>query len=245
MAAPPQPEEVPVSLPSEPGRDDYDLPPVNVVVPDDARELDRDMLAYRRERKAERRRQRLARFLRPFRSPEFGGRAAIIPLIAVCLAVTLIGGGLLLVAPLGPAAAPTLNQLQTAPPTELKPLPDGTVKVNGAEVQVRSLFSSAMALVPVDCACDAALHRLSVQAAAAKVKLYFVAANEEAPQLGGLVDQDSDGRAVAVIDDQDVLSNAFGPLSLTVLLVYRDATAELHRALPADFKLTAVMRTLG
>src|ERR1700761_2319330 len=143
MAAPPQPEEVPVSLPSEPGRDDYDLPPVNVVVPDDARELDRDMLAYRRERKAERRRQRLARFLRPFRSPEFGGRAAIIPLIAVCLAVTLIGGALLSVATMGPAAAPTLSPPQTAQPAPLVALPSGPVKVNGAEVQVRSLVSSA------------------------------------------------------------------------------------------------------
>jgi hypothetical protein len=245
MAASPQPEEVPVSLPSEPGRDDYGLPPVNVVVPDDARELDRDLLAYRRERKAERRRQRLTRFLRPFRSPEFGGRAAIIPLIAVCLAVSLIGGALLSVATMGPAAAPTLNQPQTAPPAVLTPLPDGTVKVDGAEKRVRSLVSSVMALVPVGCACDPALRRLSAQAAAAKVTLYFVAALEEAPQLGGLVDQDSGGAAVPVTDDQNVLSDTFRPASLTVLLVYQDATAELHRALPADFQLTATMGKLG
>ena len=46
---------------SEPGRDDGNLPPVNIVVPDDARELDRDVLAYHRELRARRRRQRLTR----------------------------------------------------------------------------------------------------------------------------------------------------------------------------------------
>jgi hypothetical protein len=245
MAASPQPEEVPVSLPSEPGRDDYDLPPVNVVVPDDARELDRDMLAYRRERRAERRRQRLTRFFGPFRSPGFGGRTAIIPLIAVCLAVSLIGGALLSVATMGPASAPTVSGSQTAPATVPVALPPGDVRVNGAERPVRSLVTSAIALVPVDCACDAALRRLSGQAVAAKVKLYFAAASEEAPALGGLVDQDSGGVAIPVTDDQNVLSDTYRPASLTVLLVYRDATAQLVRTLPADFQLTATMRKLG
>ena len=76
-----------MSFASEPGRDDGSLPPVNIVIPDDARELDRDVLAYRREMRAKRRRQRLLRLFRPFRGPEFGGHAAIIPLIAVCLAI--------------------------------------------------------------------------------------------------------------------------------------------------------------
>ena len=52
-----------MSFASEPGRDDGNLPPVNIVIPDDARELDRDVLAYRRELRAKRRRQRLVRLL--------------------------------------------------------------------------------------------------------------------------------------------------------------------------------------
>ena len=71
-----------MSFASEPGRDDGNLPPVNVVIPDDARELDRDVLAYRREMRANRRRQRFLRIFQPFRTPEVGGHAAIIPLIA-------------------------------------------------------------------------------------------------------------------------------------------------------------------
>ena len=74
-----------MSFASEPGRDDGNLPPVNIVIPDDARELDRDVLAYRRELRAKRRRQRLMRLLRPFRTLGFGGHAAIIPLIATCV----------------------------------------------------------------------------------------------------------------------------------------------------------------
>ena len=42
-----------MSFASGPGRDDGSLPPVNIVIPDDARELDRDVLAYRRELRKE------------------------------------------------------------------------------------------------------------------------------------------------------------------------------------------------
>src|SRR5579863_2007668 len=124
----PQPEEVPVSFASEPGRDDGSLPPVNIVIPDDARELDRDVLAYRREMRAKRRRQRFLRFFRPFRTSEFGGHAAVIPLIAICLAICLVGGALLSVATMSPASAPTISGSQgtaqaVMPTGELTELP--------------------------------------------------------------------------------------------------------------------------
>src|SRR5262249_31149551 len=128
---PPQPEEVPVSFASEPGRDDGNLPPVNVVIPDDARELDRDVLAYRREIRAMRRRQRILRPFQPFRTQDLGGHAAVIPLIAICLAVCLVGGALLSVATMSPASAPTLNGGQgtaqaVLPAGELTALPAGS-----------------------------------------------------------------------------------------------------------------------
>ena len=44
--------EVLVNLGGEPERDDSGLPPVDIVVPDDARELERDVQAYRREQRA-------------------------------------------------------------------------------------------------------------------------------------------------------------------------------------------------
>lgn len=74
-----------MSFGSDPGRDDGSLPPVNMSIPDDARELDRDVIAYRRELRARRRRARFARVARPLR-----GHAVLLPLIAAFLAIALL-----------------------------------------------------------------------------------------------------------------------------------------------------------
>jgi hypothetical protein len=238
-----------VSFASEPGREDGNLPPVNVVIPDDARELDRDVLAYRRELRARRRRQRLMRLSRPFRLPEFGGQAAIIPLIAACLAISLVGGALLSVVTMSPASAPTLSAPRTSsqpagPAGDLTKLPTGTVQLNGRTVPVRSLVTSTIALVPADCGCGAELSRLAGQAVAAHVSLYFAGAGQVIPQLPALVTRYGDGAAVATADYDSVLSAAYRPAGLTVLLVFKDATAEVFRTLPASPQLASTLREL-
>jgi hypothetical protein len=91
-----------VSLDGEPGRDDGGLPPVNVEIPDDARELERDVLAYHREIRARRRRQRVRYTLRPFLNP-----STAVPLIAIFAALSLIAGVLLSALTITPASAPT------------------------------------------------------------------------------------------------------------------------------------------
>jgi len=239
-----------VSFASEPGRDDGNLPPVNIVIPDDARELDRDVLAYHRELRAMRRRQRLMRLFRPFRTPEFGGHAALIPLIAICLAVCLVGGALLSVATMSPASAPTLGgsggfPQTTAPAAKPAALPAGTVQLDGRTVQVRSLVTSAIALVPADCACGTELQRLAGQAVGAHVGLYFAGAGPAITQLDSLAARYGDGAAVATADNDSVLTSAYRPNGLTVLLVFRDATAEVVRNLQPDFQLTPTLRELG
>jgi hypothetical protein len=235
-----------VSFASEPGRDDGNLPPVNVVIPDDARELDRDVLAYRREQRAKRRRQRLMRLFRPFRMPQFGG-AAIIPLIAACLAISLVGGALLSIVTMSPASAPTLtapraSSQPTTPAAAPAQLPAGIVELGGRPVPVRSLVISAIALVPANCGCDAALSRLAGQAVAANVSLYFAGAGQAISQLPAVVDRDGDGAAVAISDSSDVLTVAYRPDGLIVLLVFKDATAVVLRDLQGDFDLA---QTLG
>lgn len=239
-----------MSFASEPGRDDSNLPPVNVVIPDDARELDRDVLAYHRELRTKRRRQRLARIFRPFRVSGFSGHAAIIPLIAACLAIALVGGALLSVATISPASAPTLSAPRTSaqpavPPADLTELPTGTVQVDGRTEPVRSLVSSAIALVPANCGCGAGLSRLAAQAVSAHAKLYFAAAGRVIPQLPILVTLYGDGAAVAVADNDGALSAAYHPSGLTVLLVFKDATAEVFREPGTDFQLVPVLRELG
>ena len=238
-----------MSFASEPGRDDGNLPPVNVVIPDDARELDRDVLAYHRELRARRRRQRLARIVRPLRASGFGGHAAIIPLIAACLAISLVGGALLSVVTMSPASAPTLSAPRSSAqpagsPGDLTELPTGTVELNGRTVQVRSLVSSTIALIPANCDCGAALGRLAGQAAGAHVGVYFSGADQEIAQLPALVGRYGDGAAVAVTDYAGVLSARYRPAGLTVLLVFRDATAEVLRGLPPNSQLVPMLREL-
>ena len=47
------------------GGSGWDEPPLDIQIPDDARELDRDVLAYHRELRAKRRRNRLRRLAGP------------------------------------------------------------------------------------------------------------------------------------------------------------------------------------
>jgi hypothetical protein len=239
-----------VSFASEPGQDDGNLPPVNVVIPDDARELDRDVLAYHRELRAKRRRQRLMRLYRPLRLSHFGGHAAIIPLIAACLAIALVGGALLSVFTMSPASAPTLSAPRTsgqptATPGDLTELPTGSVQIGERTVPLRSLVTSTIAIIPANCGCDAELGRLAGQAISADVGLYFVGDGQVIKQLPALVARDGDGAATAAADYDGVLSSAYHPTGLTVLLVFKDATVEVRRGLPADFQLVPILRELS
>jgi hypothetical protein len=240
-----------VSFASEPGRDDGSLPPENIVIPDDARELDRDVLAYHRELRARRRRERLLRLFAPFTRRGLGGHAAILPLIATCVALSMLAGAMLSVVAISPASAPTVPappQATAVPatvpatvPADLTSLPAGTVELNGRSQPVRSLVSSAIALVPADCDCGGALRRLASQAVAAHVGLYFAASGSAIAGLKGLAARYGGGAAVAVYDRTNVLGAAYRPTGLTVLLVYHDATAQVRRDLPPDFQLSAAL----
>jgi hypothetical protein len=238
-----------VSFASEPGRDDGNLPPVNIVIPDDARELERDVLAYHRELRAQRWRQRLRRVFGPFTRREFGGHAAILPLIATCVALSMLAGAMLSVVTISPASAPTVTSPPlasagpTARPGDLTSLPTGTVQLHG-RVPVRSLVKSALALVPAGCDCGRALWRLATQAAEAHVGVYFVGSGAAIPQLAGLTAQYGDGAAAPVYDTGNVLGATYHPIGLTVLLVYSDATARVYRDLPASFQLGPALEEL-
>ena len=236
-----------MSFASEPGQDDGSLPPVNIVIPDDARDLDRDVLAYRRELRAQRRRQRLMRLFRPFARREMGGHAAILPLVATCVALSMLAGAMLSVVTISPASAPTLSRppVASAKPADLTSLPSGTVQLDGRVVSVRSLVSSVLALVSADCGCGPALQRLARQAAAAHVGLYFVGSGAAMPRLATLTAQYGAGAAAAVYDTGNVLAARYRPAGITVLLVYSDATARIRRNLPSGFQLGSALRELA
>ena len=76
----------------EPERDETGLPPVDIEIPDDARELDRDVQAYYRELRAQRRQHR------GFRARgSLAKDGIVLPLLACCLILALITGTLLTV----------------------------------------------------------------------------------------------------------------------------------------------------
>ena len=82
----------------------WDEPPLDIQIPDDARELDRDVLAYHRELRAKRRRNRLRRLAGPF--APFAAHGSVMPLLASILAVCLVAGAMLSVATFSPATTP-------------------------------------------------------------------------------------------------------------------------------------------
>src|SRR6266487_3435613 len=93
----------------EPERDESGLPPVDIEIPDDARELDRDIHAYHRELRAERRRRRVQRL--------------IAPLTKHGMVVTLIAGTMLTVItsspePITPLPQPTRSAASPATPPD-------------------------------------------------------------------------------------------------------------------------------
>ncbi len=95
------------------------------------------------------------RLLRPFNGPGLGGPAALVPLIALCLAIALVGGALLSVLTISPAEQDTaLTHVGVAAgqprrPGPLTTLPAGSVRLDGkTSVPVRSLVSSASPSCP-------------------------------------------------------------------------------------------------
>ena len=79
----------------------WDGTPLDVHIPDDARELERDVLAYHREQRALRRRRLLRRVM--------PAQAGIMPLIASVLAVCLVAGMMLSVFTISPVDGTVKN----------------------------------------------------------------------------------------------------------------------------------------
>ena len=244
-----------MSFASEPGRDDSGLPPVNIEIPDDARELARDVLAYHREQRARRRRARLLRVLGPLSRLGFIRHGTIFPLIATCVAASMLAAAMLSVVTISPASAPTVDRSPPARASGAKtPLPDDTVKLGGGFVAARSLTRSVLVLIPPACGqppgteCGAALTGLATQATAARVGVYFVyyAGNTDGlAQQTALTARYGDGVARTVYDISGRLFSTFQVLEVTALLVRGDATVDVRQAFPPGFDLTPALRGLS
>ena len=230
----------------EQGHDDYGLPPVDIEIPDDARELSRDVQAYHRELRALRRHQRSMRWRAPFRRS-----GVAIPLLAGCLIVALVAvmiSAMLTTNPYLPPDQPTRQPTAgtsysttrnspshsaaasaTSPAggtsagktTAKTRLPGKTISVAGKPRPLRALRSTALAIVPANCGCDTAVRQLLIQARHAGILVYLVSPRgTSAAALSRLASLASGTKTTRVATDQgNVLTAAFNPVGFTVLLV--------------------------
>lgn len=112
----------------------WDESPLDIQIPDDARELDRDVLAYHRELRARRRRSRLRRLTSPF-----AGQGTVMPLLASILAVCLVAGAMLSVATFSPQMAPAEHHHQ---PTAVASSPQPSSQPPGTRTPAKASGSA-------------------------------------------------------------------------------------------------------
>lgn len=222
----------------DPERDDYGLPRVEVVIPDDARELERDLLAYRREERHRRRRERMHRVLGPI--TRFG---LAVPLIAGALIIALVSGTLITV--FGPrptsdtARRPLPKAPQAAPGQVGGPLPPAQVILNGKITPIRDVRPGVIGIVPPACRCQPILAELARRTAERKLKFWLVAdarRAKDAKAKDAALDAVRDlaaglhlGAPGVTDDRQGVLATTYGAKtpqpkggSLTAVLVHTD-----------------------
>ena len=234
----------------DPGRDDYGLPPVDIKVPDDARELDRDVLAYRRELRSLRR-QMLARRL----TGPLARDGMVLPLLAGCLALTLLAATLLTVFTVGqgtigqgqgpvggPFSHPAFARPGAASPVAGGsgaslgpaiggpggPLPDTMVLVGGQPRHLTDLtgpgeYPVVLALIPPACNCLRDLRQLTMQANWGGAQTYLVGVRGE--NVSQLSNQVGLGAAHAVEDTGGMLPALYSDRTmLTAVLVDKDGS---------------------
>ena len=234
----------------DPGRDDYGLPPVDIKVPDDARELDRDVQAYRRELRSLRRRMLARRLTGPLARD-----GMVLPLLAGCLALTLLAATLLTVFTVGrgtigqgqgpvggpfthpnfarsgaasPAAGGSGASLGPAIGGPGGPLPDTMVLVGGQPMHLTDLTGSGayvvvLALIPPACKCLRDLRQLTVQAEVGGAQTYLVGVRGE--DVSQLSKQVGLGATHAVEDSEGLLPALYrNSTMLTAVLVDKDGS---------------------
>jgi hypothetical protein len=211
---------------NDPGRDEYGLPPVDVEIPDDARDLDRDVQAYYRELRTRRRRVRVRRLTSPMTR-----HGLVLPLVAACLALTLLTGSLLTV--LSGRQLPLMRNRPLPGPTQGVPanrgrqLPSALVyRPSYGEVPLSSLAPAVLAWVPAVCAgCGKVLKLLARQTVRERVHFYFVGHDPDAPGRADLTNVvGSKYSQLFVYDTSNALRSAYRLGGVTAILAHSDGS---------------------
>ncbi len=206
------------------GRDDFGLPPVDIEIPDDARELARDVQAYHRELRSRRRRHLAKRLYGPLTRD-----GMVLPLLAGCLALTLVAATLLTVFT---ARQPTAGLRPPRPATGTRtPARPGAALVGtllfaaGRETSLSALPGPVvvLALIPPGCGCLTDLKKLSVAASHAQATLYLVGVR--GAQVTSFTTHLGLAKTLALEDANDMLPAPYQVGALTAVVVRPDGTA--------------------
>lgn len=209
-----------------------------IVAPDDARELDRDVEAWRREQRWARRRRLFERLLPSSRRR--GRRLVPIPLITLGLiCVGLVGATVTMLTTRAPVPAPPPVALELATPSVAAGSPGGllpldTLAVSDGNTSSRDLRPGVVVIVGPSCGCADAISRVGRQAATSALPVYLVGPTGRAGDLQKLADRAGWIDVHAVSDVGGALVTTYQGDGLTVIPVHADGVTE-----PAVFDYTA------
>jgi hypothetical protein len=246
-----------VNAGGDPERDDTGLPPIDVEIPDDARELERDVLAYHREQRAQRRRSRSSRV-----HGLLARDGIAMPLLACCLIFALITGTLLTVftasgidqglpgAPgrpgaAGPSGSPGADTGGVAGIPAVYPataLPAAKITDDGRTEQLQNVRSAAFLLVPRVCNCAPALAEVATLMSRSRVATLLVVAPGVPSQE--LMAAEQDGATVAT-DPSNALHRSYPAAGLTAVLVARNGTVHYADQLVYQDNLAYLLWAVG
>lgn len=208
-----------------PGEDPYaDLPPIDIVVPDDPRELALEAEALRRERRAEARR----RALRMFQTRRWRRYGLSGPLVfAVLSLVAVLTGLLTLLVPSRPnrmAPRPLATAVPAPPGTPPGRLPDVMLRMAGRTRSAVDLRPGIVAMLPTGCACADTVRMVVDTAQEFGLLSVLVTGPDGEEQANTLARGPGRGVAAVAVDPDHGLAAAYAPKGVTVLLVRPDGT---------------------
>lgn len=224
---------------SDDGRFD-DLPPVDVVVPDDASELVHEARAVQRELHREQLRASVARPFLTSRWRRFGLSGPLI--VVVLLLVGLVASTLGVLRPRQAAQRPAALPLAetTAPTGEIGGLlPAGEITARGATFDSRALRPAVLVVVPAECRCDQLLDTVFRQAQEYGLAMYVIGGDGAATvEVNDLARGIGNGTAVSIGDENRTLSTMHDGSGVTAILVHADGVIRaIHRDLPMGVRL--------
>lgn len=212
-----------------------DWPPLAVDVPDDARELDRDVAAYRRELRSHRRRDRIRRIFLVDRWRRYGpaGPVGIAVLVLVAAAGSLL-------ALLVPSTQSSPERLPLATPSTPIGAVGGLVPdvelhlAGGGTTLAPSLRPAVLAVVRHGCDCADVIEHLADQAGAYRLPVAVIVQGRHDADLEQMAQSVHGGAAYVAYDPggQLVAQYADPTSPVTAVLVHADGV--VGDVLPVD-----------